>query len=338
MDGALTGQWTAVARLLTVIENGGDGARAVTARLHPHPGAAAILGVTGAPGSGKSTLTERLIARVLSQGQRVAVLAVDPSSARSGGAILGDRIRMQAHAADPGVFIGSMASRGHRGGLALAVPGAVRIVDAAGVAWVIVETVGVGQDETDMAGLADTTVVVVTPGWGDAVQFAKAGLVEIADLFVVNKADRDGAAATVRDLESLARLAPNSGWRPPVIPTVAARDAGIGELWDAIGGHRAYLETSGLLEQRRARRLREELRRIVAERIAEQADELCRATRFEEMASAVVAGHIDPFGAAASLLGGPEGALSRPRPVPDEAQQRQRSQLQQNGGDHHGTC
>src|SRR5947207_5059575 len=191
--------------------------------------------MTGAPGSGKSTLTDKLIGLIRGSGEEVGVLAIDPSSPFSGGAILGDRIRMQDHATDEGVFIRSMATRGHLGGLSLATPQAVRILDAAGKPWIIIETVGVGQVEVEVAGAADTTVVVVNPGWGDGVQANKAGLMEIADLFVVNKADRDGVAETVRDLEMMLDLSGHTDWRPRIVQTVATRGGGIEELWDAIG-------------------------------------------------------------------------------------------------------
>ena len=212
VDGALAGDRASVARLISMVEKGGDSAHAAIARLYPHTGSAYTVGITGAPGAGKSTLTDKLIGRIRKEGVEVGVLAIDPSSPFSGGAILGDRVRMQDHATDAGVFIRSMATRGHLGGLSLATPQAVRVLDAAGKPWVLIETVGVGQVEIEVAGAADTTMVVVNPGWGDAVQAAKAGLLEIADLFVVNKADRDGAAETVRDLEfmldlSLARRA-----------------------------------------------------------------------------------------------------------------------------------
>ncbi|MFP5377129.1 MAG: methylmalonyl Co-A mutase-associated GTPase MeaB, partial [Acidimicrobiia bacterium] len=200
---AVGGSRRALARLITLVEHGGDEARAVGRLTYRRGGAAYTIGVTGAPGAGKSTLTDRLVAHARSLGRQVAVLAVDPSSPFSGGAILGDRVRMQGHAGDPGVFIRSMATRGHLGGLALATPEAVRVLDACGFPLVLVETVGVGQVEVEVAGRADTTVVVVNPGWGDAVQANKAGLLEVADVLVVNKADRPGAAQVDRDLRAM---------------------------------------------------------------------------------------------------------------------------------------
>jgi LAO/AO transport system kinase len=300
--GALAGERAAVARLISMVESGGDAAHAAIAKLYPHTGGAYTVGITGAPGAGKSTLTDKLIARIRKEGADVGVLAIDPSSPFSGGAILGDRVRMQDHATDPGVFIRSMATRGHLGGLSLATPQAVRVLDAAGKPWVLIETVGVGQVEIEVAGAADTTIVVVNPGWGDAVQAAKAGLLEIADLFVVNKADRDGAGETVRDLEFMLDLSLDSDWRPPIVKTVASRGDGLDELWDAINSHRSFLEADGRLAARRTKRIREELRAIVVERLYERAGEVCAEERFDELAAAVEAREIDPYSAADSLL------------------------------------
>ncbi len=303
VDGTLAGERAAVARLITLVESGGDAAQQAISRLFPHTGSAYTIGITGAPGSGKSTLTDRLIARIRKDGAEVGVLAVDPSSPFTGGAILGDRVRMQEHATDPGVFIRSMATRGHLGGLALATPQAVRVLDAAGKPWVLIETVGVGQVEIEVAGAADTTVVVVNPGWGDSVQASKAGLLEIADLFVVNKADRDGADETVRDLEFMLELSLQSDWKPPIVKTVGSKGEGIDELWDSIGAHRGFLEGGGRLARRREERVREELHSIVVGRLYERATEVCTGPRFEEAAASVVARELDPYTAAESLLG-----------------------------------
>ncbi len=226
LSAARAGDRGALARMLSLVEQGGQGARDVGRLTYPLGGEAYTVGLTGAPGAGKSTLTSQLIALLRASGAEVAVLAVDPSSPFSGGAILGDRVRMQDHATDPGVFIRSMATRGHLGGLALAAPEAIRVLDAVGKPWVLVETVGVGQVEVEIAGEADTTVVVVNPGWGDAVQANKAGLLEIGDVFVINKADRTGVAETRRDLEQMLDLSALGDWRPPIVPTVAARDEG----------------------------------------------------------------------------------------------------------------
>jgi len=235
-------------------------------------------------------------------GEEVGVLAIDPSSPFSGGAILGDRIRMQDHATDEGVFIRSMATRGHLGGLSLATPQAVRILDAAGKPWIIIETVGVGQVEVEVAGAADTTVVVVNPRWGDGVQANKAGLLEIADVLVVNKADRDGAADTVRDLEMMLELAGDRDWRPPIVQTVATDSRGVDDLWRAVLDHRAYLEADGRLERRRDERLREELRAIVHERLRAGAEERCHGERFDRLVAQVAARELDPYAAADELL------------------------------------
>ena len=258
--------------------------------------------MTGAPGSGKSTLTDKLIGLVRGSGEEVGVLAIDPSSPFTGGAILGDRIRMQDHATDEGVFIRSMATRGHLGGLSLATPQAVRILDAAGKPWIIIETVGVGQVEVEVAGAADTTVVVVNPRWGDGVQANKAGLLEIADVLVVNKADRDGAADTVRDLEVMLELAGDRDWRPPIVQTVATDSRGVEDLWRAVLDHRAYLEADGRLERRRDERLREELRAIVHERLRAGAEERCHGERFDRLVAQVAARELDPYAAADELL------------------------------------
>jgi LAO/AO transport system kinase len=275
---ASAGDRSAVARLISLIERGGDPAREV-ARLTYPAGDAYTIGLTGAPGSGKSTLTDGLIAEVRETGQPIGVLAIDPSSPFTGGAILGDRVRMQGHALDDGVFIRSMATRGHLGGLALATPEAVRVLAAAGMPIVIIETVGVGQVEVEVAGAADSTVVVVNPGWGDSIQANKAGLLEIADIFVINKADRPGAAETRRDLDNMLDMTSTMGeWRPPIVPTVAATGEGVTQLWTVIGDHRAYLERSGELVERRRGRV------------------------YGRVRDAVIAGETDPQGAADELL------------------------------------
>jgi len=232
------------------------------------------------------------------------VLAIDPSSPFTGGAILGDRVRMQDHATDPGVFIRSMATRGHLGGLALAAPEAIRLLDAVGREWIIVETVGVGQVEVEVAGKADTTIVVVNPGWGDAVQANKAGLMEVADVFAINKADRKGLDETRRDLELMLDLSNLGDWRPPIVPTVANRAEGVEALWQAVLDHRAYAEKSGVLEQRRERRLREELRSIVVSRLDARARELSGGAGYDALEADVLCRRLDPWSAADELLRG----------------------------------
>ena len=300
---AITGDRGAVAKLISLVETGGPSAIEASALLYPETGSSYTVGLTGAPGSGKSSLTDALIRRLRTDGTEVGVLAIDPTSPFSGGAILGDRVRMQDHAIDEGVYIRSMATRGHLGGLALATPLAARVLDASGKPWVLIETVGVGQVEVEIAGAADTTVVVVNPGWGDGVQANKAGLLEIADLFVVNKADRDGVAETVRDLEMMLDLTGEMSWRPKVLQTVATRGEGIDELWDAIVEHREFQERTGQLARRREQRLRDELRNIVFARLREQADATCAGDRFEKLVAQVAARDLDPYAAAAALLG-----------------------------------
>ena len=302
VERARGGDRVAIARLISLVEAGGASARAVAAATIPHAGRAWTVGITGAPGAGKSTLTDGLVRELRACDVEVGVLAVDPTSPFSGGAILGDRVRMQDHAIDPGVFIRSMATRGHLGGLALATPQAVRVLDAAGKQWIIIETVGVGQVEVEIAGHADSTVVVVNPRWGDAVQAAKAGLLEIADVFVVNKADRPGADETVRDLEGMLELSGDLAWRPPILRTVATDGTGIGEVRDALQAHREFLETNGLVPSRRRARVRDELRAIVAEQLREKAERIGSGARFEALVEKVAARELDPFSAAAELL------------------------------------
>ncbi len=303
MEAAADGDRRAVARLLSMVERGGDDARAVGALAHARSGGAYTVGITGAPGAGKSTLTSAVLGEIRGRGDRVSVLAIDPSSPFTGGAILGDRIRMQDHSLDDGVFIRSMATRGHLGGLALATPQAVRVLDAAGYPWVLVETVGVGQVEVEIVGAADTTVVVVNPGWGDAIQANKAGLMEIADIFVINKADRPGATDTRRDLESMLDLTEYGEWRPPVLDAVATEGQGVTELWDQVLAHRDHLTVSGELAVRRGRRAREELTRIVAERLLLRAREASEGDRYEALLDDVEQRGTDPWQAADQLLG-----------------------------------
>ncbi|HEX3795649.1 MAG TPA: methylmalonyl Co-A mutase-associated GTPase MeaB [Acidimicrobiales bacterium] len=296
-----------LARMLSLVERGGDPGLAV-ARLAYRADIPYTVGLTGAPGAGKSTLTDQLITAVrggwpsAEPVDQVGVLAIDPTSPFSGGAILGDRVRMQQHALDPTVFIRSMATRGHLGGLALAVPDAVRVLGAAGLPLVIVETVGVGQMEVDIASAADTTLVVVTPGWGDSMQANKAGLLEIADLFVINKADRPGAREARRDLEQMLDLSTLGEWRPPIVDTTASTGAGVPELWEAIASHRDHLRQSGLLEARRADRLAHELKKVLLARSAARIAELASGEEFASAVKALAAGELDPYGAADRLL------------------------------------
>ena len=272
VERARQGDRRAIGRTLTLIDRGGEIADEITELTHPSAKGAHVVGITGAPGAGKSTLTGRLIRHLPTLGLRPAVLAVDPSSPLTGGAILGDRVRMDDVAGDGG-FIRSVATRGHAGGLALSVPGSARAFDACGFDPVLIETVGVGQVEVDIAGAADTTVVVVNPGWGDAVQANKAGLLEVADVFVINKADRDGANDTRRDLELMLDLShvsgheDTSGYRPPIILTTATDGHGVEAMWDAVIAHRAHLESTNSLERRRANRFRHEVRSRLGTRV-----------------------------------------------------------------------
>ncbi len=299
------GDRSATARLISLIERGGDGARQVARLTFPHGADAYTVGITGAPGAGKSTLSDRLIGEHRRHGDAIGVLAVDPSSPFSGGALLGDRVRMQDHTLDGGVFIRSMASRGHLGGLALATPDAIAVLAAAGIAMVLVETVGVGQVEIEVAGATDTTVVVVNPGWGDAIQANKAGLLEVADVFVVNKADRPGAAETARDLDHMLDLglgrAPDA-WRPPIVAAVATTGAGVSEVWEAVARHRSYLGSSGQLVARRERRLVGQLREVLIRRLEQDIDRLEGGQAYREVRRQVVDRVIDPYSGADSLL------------------------------------
>jgi LAO/AO transport system kinase len=313
---ARSGDRVALARLLSYIERGGDAAMAV-AELAYRAEMPYTLGLTGAPGAGKSTLTDGLITAVrggwpalegsvgaeLEAVPQVGILAVDPTSPFSGGAILGDRVRMSQHALDPTVFIRSMATRGHLGGLSLAVPDAVRLLGAAGIGVVIVETVGVGQMEVEIASAADTTAVVVTPGWGDSMQANKAGLLEVADVFVINKADRPGVREARRDLEQMLDLARPGAWRPEIVDTTATAAEGVAELWAAVGRHRAHLVQAGQLTVRRADRLARELRRVLLARTEVHIDELVAGEEFSSSVKALVAGELDPYRAADKLLG-----------------------------------
>jgi LAO/AO transport system kinase len=308
---AREGQPRAVARLISYVEDGAPVMREVTSALAPFAGRAHVVGLTGAPGVGKSTTTSALVAEYRARGLRVGVLAVDPSSPFSGGALLGDRVRMQEHATDPGVFIRSMASRGHLGGLAWATPQAIRVLDAAGFDIVLVETVGVGQSEVEVAGAADTTVVLLAPGMGDGVQAAKAGILEIGDVFVVNKADRDGADSTMRELRHMITLGsgPRSGtsedpWAPPVLKAVAARKEGIGEVVTALDDHLTWLTRTGALVDRRRARAESEIEAIAFGMLRSRIGDLRGDARLESLAARVVDGTTDPYAAADALIAG----------------------------------
>jgi LAO/AO transport system kinase len=301
---AREGHPRAVARLISLVEDESPLLREVMAALAPHAGHAQVVGVTGSPGVGKSTSTAALVTELRRAEKRVGILAVDPSSPFSGGALLGDRVRMQDHALDPDVYIRSMASRGHLGGLAWTTPQAVRVLDAAGCDVILIETVGVGQSEVEVAGLADTTLVLLAPGMGDGIQAAKAGILEIGDLYVINKSDRDGADAVRRDLRSMLALAerPEGAWRPPIVKTVASRAEGLDEVVAEIDKHRAWLEESGELERRRTRRARDEIEAIAVTALRARWGDVHGRSELDDLASAVVAGKSDPYTAADTLL------------------------------------
>ena len=299
----------AVARLISWVEDArpeaADHLRAVMAALAPHVGHAMVVGITGAPGVGKSTTTNALVGELRRAGKRVGVLAVDPSSPFSGGALLGDRIRMGDHALDPAVFIRSMASRGHLGGLSWTTPQAIRVLDAAGFDVVVVETVGVGQSEVEIAGLADTTLVLLAPGMGDGIQAAKAGILEIGDVYVVNKADREGAAAVRRDLRGMLALAdrPADAWKPPILLTVSQQAEGLDEVAAAIQRHHDWLVGTGELARRRARRARDEVEAIALAELRARWGRVGASETLDALAARVAGGELDPYAAADQLLG-----------------------------------
>jgi LAO/AO transport system kinase len=305
VERARGGDARAVARLISLVEDASPHLREVMAALTPHTGHAHVVGITGPPGVGKSTCTSALVSVLRRAGRRIGVLAVDPSSSFSGGALLGDRVRMQEHALDPGVYIRSMASRGHLGGLAWSTPQALRVLDAAGCDVVLVETVGVGQSEIDVAGLADTTLVLVAPGIGDGIQAAKAGILEIGDLYVVNKADRDGVEQVSRELRSMLALGQRGAehtWRPPIVRTVASTGEGLDQLADEIGRHHAWLEATGELATRRTRRARAEVEAIALTALRERWGDVGHRAELDDLAVEVVAGRLDPYSAADVLL------------------------------------
>jgi len=306
VEAARNGDPRALARLVSLVENESAELRRLLKVVVPMTGHAHIVGLTGAPGVGKSTVTGALVRHYRTEGRRVGVLAVDPSSPFSGGALLGDRVRMQEHATDDGVFIRSMASRGHLGGLSMATPQALRILDAAGFDLVLVETVGVGQAEVEIAALADSSLVIVAPGLGDSIQAAKAGILEIADVFVVNKSDRPGAQEAIRDLRTMLAMAryADDDWKPPIVAATASTGAGIDDLAAAIGKHQRWLASTGLLAERRRARAREEISAIALAELRRRVGGLPGESQLDELASRVAAGELDPYSAADELISG----------------------------------
>jgi LAO/AO transport system kinase len=304
VERARGGEARAVARLISLVEDESPLLREVMAALAPHAGRAHIVGITGSPGVGKSTSTSALVSAYRAVGKRVGVLAVDPSSPFSGGALLGDRVRMQDHATDAGVFIRSMASRGHLGGLAWSTPQALRVLDASGFDVVLVETVGVGQSEVEIAGMADTTLVLLAPGMGDGIQAAKAGILEVGDIYVVNKADRDGVQNVTRDLRAMLALADRvpDAWAPPILKTVASRNEGIDEVVAAIEDRLSWMKGNGVLVQRRRSRARDEIEAIAMTALRSRFAHLHGDARLDVLAAKVADGDSDPYAAADELI------------------------------------
>lgn len=299
----LKGNRRAAAKLITQVENGNPEAVAALAKIYPHTGSAHIIGVTGPPGSGKSTLVKQLVKEFRARNKQVGVVAVDPTSPFTGGALLGDRIRMQELSGDPGVFIRSMASRGNLGGLARGTADAVRVLDALGCEIIIIETVGAGQSEVDIARNAHTVLVVEVPGMGDEIQVIKAGILEIADVFVVNKADRDGADHVVAELETMLLMAPDCrNWTPPVLKAISTTAEGVKEVADKIEDHARFLAESGELQKRNEENLRRELLKILKAEFADELVRLVARERIEQIVNRVIQRQIDPTSGARELL------------------------------------
>ena len=295
----------ALARAISWMENGHPEARALMAALWPHLGRATVVGLTGSPGAGKSTLTDQLARTLRAEGQKVGILAVDPTSPFSGGAILGDRIRMGRCASDPGIFIRSMATRGALGGLARATQDAIDLLDAAGYGTILVETVGVGQDEVDVVSCVQTCCVVLVPGMGDEIQAIKAGIMEVADLFVVNKADREGTDQVEREIEAMKSLSPSRDWDPPVLRTVASEGEGIAGLLASIREHGSWLRAHGGLARKARERARLRFESLLAEATLREAKARAGKARLEAAITEVAEGHQDPYAAVARILGIP---------------------------------
>ncbi len=300
----LKGDTVATARVLRLIDDGLPEAREIMKKLYPHTGKAHIIGVTGAPGAGKSTLVTKLIGLYRRDNLKVGIIAVDPTSPFTGGAILGDRIRMQDHGTDPEVFIRSVATRGHLGGLSKSAWEMAKVLDAMGKDKIIVETVGVGQDEVEIIGLAHTSVVMLVPGLGDDIQAIKAGILEIADIFVVNKADRPETNRMVRDLEVLLEMAglKEREWTPPIIKTIATRGKGIEEIREAIENHHEYLKRSGKLEEKIKAQREKELQNIIMEMLREKIFSRIDKEKMDKLIEDIASNHKDPYSIAEEIL------------------------------------
>ncbi|MBW1804769.1 MAG: methylmalonyl Co-A mutase-associated GTPase MeaB [Deltaproteobacteria bacterium] len=309
VERVLAGDVRTVARLISNIDDNVPGVRQQLKELYPHTGRAYIIGITGAPGVGKSTLVDRMLGHLRKQGKTVGIIAIDPTSPFSGGAILGDRIRMQRHSNDEGVFIRSLATRGHFGGLTHSTRSAIDVLDAMGKDYIIVETVGVGQDEVDIVKSAHTTVIVVIPGMGDDIQAIKAGILEVGDLFVINKADREGADRTLNDLRLMIEMGQkideDGGWKPRILKTEAVADTGVAETLEEIENHRRYIiESTGSMQLRRRKdRAWEELADMVKERLIHEVfNRITESGEFEKAVESVVTGEIDPYTASDELV------------------------------------
>ena len=309
IEKVVAGDVRSVARLLRDIDDGMPGVRQTLKELYPHTGRAYVLGITGAPGVGKSTLVDQLLSHIRKQDKTVGVLAVDPTSPFSGGAILGDRVRMQRHSMDEGVFIRSLATRGHFGGLTQSTRGAIDVLDAMGKDYIIVETVGVGQDEVEVVKSAHTTVIVVIPGMGDDIQAIKAGILEVGDIFLINKADREGADKTLSDLRLMIdmdqRRYDDGGWRPPILKAEAVFDKGVAELLEEIENHRRFMMESaaGMHFRKRKDKVREELAEMVKNRLIQEVfEQLIKSGEFEDAVESIVEGKTDPYTASDNLV------------------------------------